>query len=110
MGLPVVGTRHAGIPEILQHGRTGFLVPERSAHQLAQGILLILGRPVLRLRMGLAARANVCRNYNLKDQNARLEELYVEAVRGHAERKARLRSSPGRSLFSDHLAPAKVVP
>jgi glycosyltransferase involved in cell wall biosynthesis len=84
MGLPVVGTHHAGIPEIVQHGKTGFLVPERSIHKLAQYISLLLGRPSLRYRMGLEARTNVCLNFNLKLQTARLEELYQQAVREHA--------------------------
>jgi glycosyltransferase involved in cell wall biosynthesis len=88
MGLPVVGTRHAGIPEIVQDGKTGFLVPEREIHKLAQYILLLLGRPALRYRMGLEARTNVCLNFNLKLQTARLEELYLRAIREHTKARA----------------------
>ena len=84
MGLPVVGTRHAGIPEVVQDGKTGFLVPERSIYKLAQRISLLLDRPALRREMGAEARANVCLNFNLQLQTARLEELYQRAVQEHA--------------------------
>jgi glycosyltransferase involved in cell wall biosynthesis len=83
MGLPVVGTHHAGIPEIVQNGKTGFLVREKAIHPLAQGISLILGRSSLRRQMGLEARANVVANFNLKVQTARLEDLYLAAVHEH---------------------------
>jgi glycosyltransferase involved in cell wall biosynthesis len=83
-GLPVVGTRHAGIPEIVQHDKTGLLVAERSIHELAQSILILLGRPELRRQMGSSARMNVCLNYNLKILTARLENHYDGAIRQHA--------------------------
>ncbi len=83
-GIPVVGTRHAGIPEIVRHEKTGLLVSERSIHELAQSILMLLGRPELRRRMGAAARTNVCLNYNLKFLTARLENHFEKAIRGHA--------------------------
>jgi glycosyltransferase involved in cell wall biosynthesis len=88
MGLPVVGTQHAGIPEIIHHEKNGYLVPERSVHQLARRISLILSRPALRRQMGEAGRANVCLNYNLKIQNALLESIYAKTVRDHEKRKA----------------------
>jgi glycosyltransferase involved in cell wall biosynthesis len=87
MGLPVVGTYHAGIPEIVKHEQNGFLVPERSVHQLAQSILLLLNRPDLRRQMGLAARTNVCLNFNLKLQTERLEIFYETVVRLHKKIK-----------------------
>jgi len=88
MGLPVVSTYHGGIPEIVQNGQNGLLVPERSIHQLAQNILSILAQPSLQREMGLAARQNVCSNFNLKLQTARLEEYYAEAAREQVWRQA----------------------
>lgn len=37
-GLPVVSTRHAGIPELIEHQRTGYLAPEKNEMELAKGI------------------------------------------------------------------------
>ncbi len=88
MGLPVVGTHHAGIPEIVKHEKNGFLVPERSVQQLAQGISLILSKSDLRHQMGLAARENVCLNFNLKIQTAKLEDFYQQVVREHIKVRA----------------------
>ncbi len=108
MGVPVVGTHHAGIPEIIRHGQNGLLVPERSVDQLARSISTLLSRPDLCRQMGLAARAHVCLNFNLRLQNARLEDLYAQAVRDHAElRASRCLRSTG-SLFSLVGARAKI--
>jgi glycosyltransferase involved in cell wall biosynthesis len=87
MGLPVVGTYHAGIPEIVRHEHNGFLVPERAVPELAKNILRLVNQPLLRREMGLAARKNVCLNFNLKTQTARLEEHYAMAVREHKKAK-----------------------
>jgi glycosyltransferase involved in cell wall biosynthesis len=84
-GLPVVGTYHAGIPEIVRDNQNGFLVPERSVQLLAKSISLLITKPELRFEMGLAARENVCLNFNLKLQTQRLEVFYETAVRFHAE-------------------------
>jgi glycosyltransferase involved in cell wall biosynthesis len=90
MGLPVVGTYCGAIPEIVRDGQNGFLVPERSIHQLAQSILLLLAQAGLRREMGLAARANVCLNFNLKLQTARLEDIYLKAVSDYSKARADL--------------------
>lgn len=88
VGLPVIGTRHAGIPEIVRNGETGFLVPERNVHELAQGISFLLSHPERREMMGEAARANVCFNFNLTLQTAKLEDFYHHAVLEHARLRA----------------------
>ncbi len=88
MGLPVVGTHHAGIPEIVRHEQNGFLVPERAVQALAQSILRLVNQPGLRRVMGLSARKNVCLNFNLKLQTERLEVFYETVVRLHAKGQA----------------------
>jgi glycosyltransferase involved in cell wall biosynthesis len=85
MGLPVVGTHHAGIPEIVQHEKSGYLVQERSVDQLAISILSLLGQFNMRRQMGLAARENVHLNFNLKFQTAKLENYYANALHEHAK-------------------------
>jgi glycosyltransferase involved in cell wall biosynthesis len=42
IGTPVVSTRHAAIPEVIKHGKSGFLVDENSPKQLAEVLLDIL--------------------------------------------------------------------
>src|SRR5229473_1434400 len=52
-GLPVAGTRHGGIPEAVDHGRTGLLVPEEDHVALANAIQEITHSPGLLAEMGL---------------------------------------------------------
>lgn len=83
-GLPVVGTRHAGIPEIVLDGRTGLLVDEGDVEALAAGIDLLLADEALRARLGAAARERVLEHFDLARQTASLEEQFraVLAARG----------------------------
>ncbi len=55
-GRPVVATRVGGVPDLLQDGETGLLVPPRDPAALAAAILDLLEDPTLRARLGEAAR------------------------------------------------------
>jgi len=58
-GVPVVGTRAGGIPEAIDHNRTGLLVRPHHADELAAAIITLLKDPDLRARLGAAGRACV---------------------------------------------------
>jgi len=79
-GLPVIGSVHGGIPEIIDEGVTGFLVQERDVATLSARLGTLLGDEALRVRMGDAARAKMEREYDVKKQVAKLESLYDEAI------------------------------
>ncbi len=66
--LPTVGTHHGGIPEIIDEGVTGFIVPERDAEALADRLVRLAGDRALRERMGAAARVKMEREYDLTRQ------------------------------------------
>jgi glycosyltransferase involved in cell wall biosynthesis len=53
-GRPVVGTRAGGIPEVIEDGVTGFLVPPRDHQAMADVIVKLLKDEALRVRMGNA--------------------------------------------------------
>lgn len=55
-GLPVVATRVGGVPELIDDGVTGLLVPPHDPPSLAKALALIAGDPDLRARMGAEAR------------------------------------------------------
>jgi len=74
--LPTVGTRHAGIPEAIVDGETGFLAAERDAEALAARIAELLASLALRDRMGAAARRLAVARFDGARQNARLEDIY----------------------------------
>ncbi len=76
LGLPVVATRHSGIPEAVVHGGTGLLSPEGDPAALAAHITRLLDDEALRSRLGAHGRAHVAAHFDLARQSARLEELY----------------------------------
>jgi glycosyltransferase involved in cell wall biosynthesis len=79
-GLPVVATRHGGIPEAVDHGRTGFLVAEEDHVALANAMQLIVGSPVLLQEMGARAHAAVKERFGQETQIDHLESFYEEAI------------------------------
>ncbi|HEX7003935.1 MAG TPA: glycosyltransferase [Trueperaceae bacterium] len=75
-GLPVLSTRHSGIPELVEDGVSGFLVEERSPEQLHRRLRELVDRPELWPSMGRAGRAKVVAEYDSAKLNDRLVELY----------------------------------
>lgn len=75
-GLPVVGTLHGGIPEAVNDGVSGHLVPERDAPRLADALDALLSDASLRRRMGAAGRTLVCERFDIQAQSRQLEDIY----------------------------------
>ena len=79
-GIPVVATMHGGLPDIIDEGSTGFLVPERDVARLSERIGLLIADPALRKRLGAAGRLKMEREYDVRARVAELENLYDEAM------------------------------
>lgn len=71
-----IGTYHGGIPEIIDDGETGFLVPERDVGAMAERLTRLARDPALRMRLAAAARAKMEREYDNRDRVAALESIY----------------------------------
>ena len=80
-GLPVVATRHGGIPEAVQEGIDGFLVSERDEPAVYEALLKIVKQPDLWRQMGKQASRSVAENFEQGQQIGRLEAAYAEALR-----------------------------
>jgi glycosyltransferase involved in cell wall biosynthesis len=78
LGLPVVSTRHSGIPEAVTDGETGLLGPEGDRKALAAGLTRLLSDEALRERMGKRAREQAMSRFDVQKQSHRLEALYDE--------------------------------
>jgi colanic acid/amylovoran biosynthesis glycosyltransferase len=76
MGLPVVSTLHAGIPEIVQDGRSGFLVPERDTAALADRIEYLVDHPEVWPAMGRNGREFVESHFDINALNESLIDVY----------------------------------
>lgn len=80
-GLPVVASRVGGVPELVENGVTGFLVPSGDAAALAKTIQELLGDKELRLRLGLAGREKAMKEFTLARMLAATQTVYEEALR-----------------------------
>ena len=76
MGKPVVGTDCGGIPEIVQPGVNGLLVPPRDSEALAAALAHLLSRPETRQQFGAAGRRLVESCYSLEQMARALEGVY----------------------------------
>jgi N-acetyl-alpha-D-glucosaminyl L-malate synthase BshA len=77
-GLPVVATEVGGIPEIVDDGVNGFLVPLKHPEAIAERILELNADPGLRKRLGDAARATVMERYTVDKIVGQYTEVYEE--------------------------------
>ena len=80
VGLPVVATNVGGLPEIVEHGTTGLLVPPDDPEALASAVADLLRDREQGRRMGAAGRERVARRYNLAAMVDRLLEVYGTLV------------------------------
>jgi len=87
-GTVPIGTRHGGIPESIDDGTSGFLVPERDWQAMGQRLASLLGDEPLRLRLAQAARAKMEREFDNRVLVAGLEEIYDEVCEHRATTKA----------------------
>ncbi|MFO7028739.1 glycosyl transferase [Limnospira fusiformis CCALA 023] len=80
MGLPVVSTYHAGIPEAVIDGETGFLCPERDIDGLANSIQQLLTNCEMWQKFSQQGRQYMQSNFNRDRQTRRLEEIYTTVL------------------------------
>jgi glycosyltransferase involved in cell wall biosynthesis len=81
-GKPVVATRTGGIPEIVDDGVTGLLVPPRDAQALADAIMTLLNDEPLRARMGAAGLALVREQFTVERMVAATIAVYEQVLTG----------------------------
>lgn len=80
-GVPIVATRHGGIPEALDDGVSGMLVGEGEPAALAAAVRTLWTDPPLRARLGTAARERMARDFDVVRQVAELERHYDDVLR-----------------------------
>lgn len=64
VGLPIIASRHAGIGEVIEDGRTGLLFEERDVDAMAQAMVDVASDRSLCARLGAAARAEAINKYS----------------------------------------------
>ena len=71
-GLPVISTRHAGIPDVIVEGGTGLLVDERDARGMAERMMRLIREPGSAGELGRAARRHIEANFSKEHSDGRL--------------------------------------
>lgn len=80
LGKPAVVTSVGGIPEIVEHEKTGLVVPPGDSEALAQALLRLLREPETAQRLGTAARNRYQERYRPEVMTMKLESLFTDLV------------------------------
>jgi len=79
-GLPVLATKHGGIPEAVENGVSGVLVEERDHATLGAEMIALAGHPERYAKMSVAAATRARTQFDLRVQNEVLEGIYRECI------------------------------
>jgi colanic acid/amylovoran biosynthesis glycosyltransferase len=79
-GLPVIGTMHGGIPEIIKSGVSGLLCDQNSEEDFINNIVKVMNNSKLREQLGKTAYTQAMQ-YDLKIKTQELEEIYSSLLR-----------------------------
>jgi glycosyltransferase involved in cell wall biosynthesis len=79
-GIPVVGPKVGGVPDMIVDGETGVLFDSADARAMAQAMNFLLGSHAKRIEMGLSARARAVQEYDLVIQAHRYRMLYESLI------------------------------
>lgn len=74
--LPVIASRTGGIPEIIEDGKTGLLVPPRDPNALARAIERLVKNPAERATLGTALHDKVAENFSISKMASETIALY----------------------------------
>lgn len=105
MGLPVIGSRHAGIPDAVIPEETGLLVDEGDAAGLEAAMLRLAGDAALRLRLGAAARRLVEERFDARRLGEKLAGELHELARSYAAIPRAARRAAWRAATADLVEP-----
>ena len=92
-GLPMVATRHGGIPEAVLHERSGLLVAEHDVEGLAAALERLAVDPALRRRYGIAGRKHIEAEFNSVRQSERLAHRIREMIAAYGSMSPRDREA-----------------
>jgi glycosyltransferase involved in cell wall biosynthesis len=79
LGIPAVVTAVGGMPEVINDGQQGYVVPPGDTSMLAERLVTLLQDRPLRRRMGEAARARAAQ-FDIRHAVHRMEEVYEELL------------------------------
>jgi glycosyltransferase involved in cell wall biosynthesis len=81
-GLPVIASNVGGVAEAVIDGETGFVVPRNDAASLTQALAILIARPELRRRLGMAGRHRYELHFTFEQMAEKTMELYTQVLNG----------------------------
>lgn len=84
-GVPVVATKVGGIPELVEDGRSGLLVPAKDDQQMADAIVRLIGDPSLREALARRAKEYAIAHFHWDNVSEQYEELYSNLLAAKAK-------------------------
>ena len=78
--VPVIGTYHAGIPELITDNENGFLVPERDINSLAEKMTSLIQNPNLIKEFGSNGRKRIIADFDINKEVSLLEKYYEQVL------------------------------
>lgn len=87
-GLPIVSTRHAGIPDVVIEERTGLLVDERDVNGMAAQMIRLIENPRLAEKLGDAAREHIKAHFSMQHSLHRLWSVIESCIQTDKRRPA----------------------
>jgi colanic acid/amylovoran biosynthesis glycosyltransferase len=88
-GLPVFATEHGGIPEAIEHAKSGILVRESDDEALTRALLDAVARPDQLIAIARNGADSVRQKFEQTAQTRTLEDYYFEAIRSKKDRSFR---------------------
>lgn len=79
-GKPVVASNTGGIPEVVEDGVTGILVPPKDSKRIAEAVIYLLENPDVAKKMGKAGRERVKEYFTIQRVGGELEEVYEYVI------------------------------
>lgn len=87
-GLPCIAPRVGGIPEWIEHNKTGLLIQPGSPELVAEALRKLAAEPALRIRLGSAAREMIVKNGQWNSLMAQAEKDYQELVKTYRQERS----------------------
>lgn len=84
--LPVIASRHGGIPELVQHKENGLLIPEKNIEAMKEALNQLVNSPLQRAEMGEKGRKFVENNYEIESRNDIISREYIKLAQKYSER------------------------
>jgi glycosyltransferase involved in cell wall biosynthesis len=87
VGRPIIATNIGGIPEWLENGKTGYLVPPRDSNAISKKVIQLISNHKLMDKMGNAGRKKAENEFDIKLYVKKIEKKYQEVINKHKSKK-----------------------